>query len=146
MKKLVFVTLLLTALCGAWVLSGGIPTVLSEPTFDEFDEKVNIGAGEDNPGRPTLDAPVPIPTGALFGWLYEKPHTVSFRFSRAVGVVKVSVLNDFNQVMISKDFDTNSSLEGSLDVSRLGTVRYKINFVVEENGKTTLYYGTFRNI
>ena len=143
MKKLVFVTLLLTALCGAWVLSGGIPTVLSEPTFEE---KIDIGAGENQPDRPTLDAPVPIPTGALFGWLYEKPHTVSFRFSRAVGVVKVSVLNDFNQVMISKDFDTDSSLEGSLDVSRLGTVRYKINFVVEENGKTTLYYGTFRNI
>ena len=60
--------------------------------------------------------------------------------------MKVSVLNDFNQVMISKDFDTDISLEGSLDVSRLGTVRYNINFVVEENGKTTLYYGTFRNI
>jgi len=143
MKKHVFLTLLLAALCGAWVLSGGIPTVLSEPTFDE---KINIGAAEGNPGRPTLDAPVPIPTGSLFGWLYEKPHTVSFRFSRAVGVVKVSVLNDFNQVMIAKDFDTSASLEGSLDVSRLGPVRYKINFVVEENGKTTLYYGTFRNI
>ena len=143
MKKLVFVSLLLSALCGAWVLSGGIPTVLSEPTYSE---KVNIGAAEDNPGRPTLESPVPIPTGALFGWLYEKPHTVSFRFSKAVGVVKVSVLNDFNQVMISKEFDTNSSLENSLDVSRLGSVRYKIHFVVEENGKTTLYYGTFRNI
>ena len=143
MKKLVFITLLLSALCGAWVLSGGIPTVLSEPTYSE---KVNIGAAEDSPGRPTLDAPVPIPTGSLFGWVYEKPHTVSFRFSKAVGVVKVSVLNDFNQVMISKDFDTDISLEGSLDVSRLGTVRYNINFVVEENGKTTLYYGTFRNI
>lgn len=143
MKKLVFITLLLSVLCGAWVLSGGIPTVLSEPTFDE---KIDIGAGENQPGRPTLDAPVPIPTGSLFGWLYEKPHTVSFRFSKAVGVVTVSVLNDFNQVMISKDFDTDASLEGSLDVSRLGTVRYKINFVVEENGKTTLYYGTFRNI
>ena len=143
MKKLVFITLLLSVLCGAWVLSGGIPTVLSEPTFDE---KIDIGAGENQPGRPTLDAPVPIPTGSLFGWLYEKPHTVSFRFSKAVGVVTVSVLNDFNQVMISKDFDTDASLEGSLNVSRLGTVRYKINFVVEENGKTTLYYGTFRNI
>lgn len=143
MKKLVFITLLLSAVCGAWVLSGGIPTVLSEPTFDE---KINIGAAEGNPGRPTLDAPVPIPTGSLFGWLYEQPHTVSFRFSKAVGVVTVSVLNDFNQVMISKDFDTDVSLEGSLDVSRLGTVRYNINFVVEENGKTTLYYGTFRNI
>lgn len=143
MKKLVFVTLLLSVLCGAWVLSGGIPTVLSEPTFDE---KMDIGAAEGNPGRPTLESPVPIPAGALFGWLYEKPHTVSFRFSKAVGVVKVSVLNDFNQVMISKEFDTNSSLENSLDVSRLGSVRYKIHFVVEENGKTTLYYGTFRNI
>lgn len=143
MKKLVFITLLLSAVCGAWVLSGGIPTVLSEPTFAE---KIDIGAAEDQQPRPTLDAPVPIPTGSLFGWLYEKPHTVSFRFSKAVGVVTVSVLNDFNQVMISKDFDTDASLEGSLDVSRLGTVRYKINFVVEENGKTTLYYGTFRNI
>lgn len=143
MKKLVFVTLLLSALCGVWVLSGGIPTVLSEPTFEE---KIDIGAGENQPDRPTLESPVPIPTGALFGWLYEKPHTVSFRFSKAVGVVKVSVLNDFNQVMISKEFDTNSSLENSLDVSRLGSVRYKIHFVVEENGKTTLYYGTFRNI
>lgn len=143
MKKLVFITLLLSVLCGTWVLSGGIPTVLSEPTFTE---KIYIGAGENQPDRPTLESPVPIPTGALFGWLYEKPHTVSFRFSKAVGVVKVSVLNDFNQVMISKEFDTNSSLEGSLDVSRLGSVRYKINFVVEENGKTTLYYGTFRNI
>ena len=143
MKKLVFVSLLLSVLCGAWVLSGGIPTVLSEPTFTE---KVDIGSAEDQQPRPTLESPVPIPTGALFGWLYEKPHTVSFRFSKAVGVVKVSVLNDFNQVMISREFDTNSSLEGSLDVSRLGSVRYKINFVVEENGKTTLYYGTFRNI
>ena len=103
MKKLVFITLLLSVLCGTWVLSGGIPTVLSEPTFTE---KIYIGAGENQPDRPTLESPVPIPTGALFGWLYEKPHTVSFRFSKAVGVVKVSVLNDFNQVMISKEFDT----------------------------------------
>ena len=142
MKKFLFVIALLSALFGSLALSGDIPTFLGDPTYDEI---FDIGKAEDQPSRPTLDAPVPITAGSLFGWLYES-HAVSFRFSESVGVVSVSVLNDFNQVMLSKDFDTDSSLEGTLDVSRLGKARYTINFVVTQGGKTTLYYGTFRNI
>lgn len=106
-------------------------------------EKVVLGVAEEWPGNWEPGMLYPAVVGNDFLALRQFLTKVSFTFARPVGNVNVEIYTRMGLLCTSKVFNSNEKLSGAIMTTSLSLGFYEIRFTVVENGKITVYTGTF---